>query len=219
MYPYLYPVQMAYGIPSPRRALSCVIIQPSTVEPVSLDAAKQQLRITADQTDDDNFIIGLIATGRRLVERRLGITLAAARYKATFPDPLDLLSNRHESNWWGWSDTLELPYPPLLVDTDHPIVVTAGGTTVDPTLYTVDQDTRPGRLRFGNPGTSGQIIVTFWAGAAAASSVPPQLKTAILMIVAHLWAHREAVTTDGGAVEMPMGVDMLLASEALTGLY
>jgi len=220
VYPYLYPVQMAYGVPSPRHPVSTVPITQPTIEPVSLTEAKAQLRILPDFNDDDALVMALVATGRRLVERRLGITLMATQFRATFADPLDLLSNRHESNWWGWSDTLELYYGPMLVDGTHPVVVTAGGVTLNPSTYTVDADARPGRIRLANPGNNSQMIVTYWAGQATAAAVPPTLKSAIMLMIGHLWANREAVIATGmNAVELPMGVDMLLAAESTTGLY
>lgn len=217
-YPYLYPVQMAYGIPSPRHPVSTVPVGLPVVEPVSLAEAKAQLRILPDFTDDDALVMALVATGRRLVERRLGITLLATQYRATFADPLDLLSNRHESNWWGWSDTLELPHGPLLVGGSYSVTVTAGGVTVPTSGYVVDADSRPGRIRLASPGTASAYVVTYWAGQATAAAVPPTLKTAILLLVGHLWAHREA-TVEGSVSELPYGVEMLLAAETQTGLY
>jgi uncharacterized phiE125 gp8 family phage protein len=218
VYPYLYPVQMAYGIPSPRHPISTVPVALPAVEPVSLAEAKAQLRILPDFTDDDALVMGLVATGRRIVERRLGITLMATQYRATFADPLDLLSNRHESNWWGWSDTLELANGPLLVDGSHSVSITSAGTTVDPASYVVDTETRPGRIRLSNPGNNSQLVVTYWAGQASPQTVPPTLKSAILLMVGHLWAHREAVV-EGTMSELPAGVEMLLACETQTGLY
>ena len=60
--------------------------------------------------------------------------------------------------------------------------------------------------------------MTYWAGVATTNEIPPQLRTAILLFVGHLYAHREAVSEDG-ATELPMAVDMLLASESITGAY
>jgi hypothetical protein len=220
VYPYLYPVQMAYGVPSPRHPVSTVPITQPTIEPVSLTEAKSQLRILPDFNDDDALVMALVATGRRLVERRLGITLMATQFRATFADPLDLLSNRHESNWWGWSDTLELYYGPMLVDGSHPVAVTAGGVTLSPSTYTVDADSRPGRIRLADPGNNSQIMVTYWAGQATPATVPPTLKSAILLMVGHLWVNREAVVTDSKySTDLSLGVEMLLAAESTTGLY
>jgi uncharacterized phiE125 gp8 family phage protein len=218
-YPYLYPVQMAYGVPSPRHPVSVVPVAAPALEPVSLDEAKAQLRILKDFTDDDLFVQGLVATGRRVVERRLGITLMATQFRATFADPLDLLTNRHESNWWGWSDTLELPYGPLLVDASHPVSITAGGVALASSAYTVDADSRPGRIRLASPGNNSQMIVLYWAGYSSADLVPPTIKSAILLLVGHYWLHRESVVTGTISQELDQGLNMLLAAEAITGLY
>ena len=219
VYPYLYPVQMGYGVPSPRHPVSTVRITLPTVEPVTLAEAKAQLRIMADFTDDDSHVTGLVAAARRLVEQRLGQPLMATQFRATFADPLDLLSNRHEANWWGWSDTLELPYAPLLVGNSYPIVVTSGGVTLDGAAYTVDSDSRPSRIRLASPSTNAQVVVTYWAGAATVDAVQPTIKAAIKMLVGHWWLHRESVVVGTTNSSLDQGLDMLLASETLTGLY
>ena len=204
----------------PMYPVSTVVITPPTVEPVSLGEAKAQLRILPDFADDDTMIQALVATGRRLVEQRLGIALMATQYRSMWADTLDIISNRPDENWWGWSDTLELPHPPLLVDASHSVVVTAGGVTIAPSSYTIDSDSRPSRIRLANPGSGSQLVVTFWAGAATPAAIQPTIKAAILLLVGHLWANREAVSTTGmNAVVLPFGVEMLLASEAITGAY
>jgi len=219
VYPYMYPVQMGYGVPSPRHPVSTVRITLPTVEPVTLAEAKGQLRIMSDFTDDDAHVTGLVAAARRLVEQRLGQPLMATQFRATFADPLDLLSNRHESNWWGWSDTLELPYAPLLVGGSYPIVVTSAGVTLASTAYTVDSDSRPGRIRLASPSTNAQVIVTYWAGAATIDAVQPTIKAAIKLLVGHWWLHRESTVVGTINSALNEGLDMLLASETLTGFY
>ena len=90
--------------------------------------------------------------------------------------------------------------------------------TLDPSDYTVDADSRPGRVRLASPGNNSQIVVTFWAGQATPAAIPPTIKSAILLMVGHLWNNREAVT-EGRFEELPCGVEMLLAAEAITGVY
>jgi len=60
--------------------------------------------------------------------------------------------------------------------------------------------------------------VTFWAGTAAGQPIAPQLKSAILLYVGHLYIHREAVS-DSAAVALPMAFETLLASESITGAW
>ena len=61
---------------------SVKLLTPPTVEPVSLADVKQHLRLMPDQTDDDLYIVQLVAAARRLIERRLGISLVATQYRA-----------------------------------------------------------------------------------------------------------------------------------------
>jgi hypothetical protein len=49
-------------------------------------------------------------------------------------------------------------------------------------------------------------------------AIAPQLRSAILLLVGHLYANREATTADGIG-ELPMAFEMLLASESSTGAW
>lgn len=53
----------------------------------------------------------------------------------------------------------------------------------------------------------GAVKVTFVCGY---TDIPVDLKWAILLIVGHFYEHREAVTTDLKAIELPMGVSSIL---------
>lgn len=57
----------------------------------------------------------------------------------------------------------------------------------------------------------GSVKVEFVAGKAA-SMVPESLKAAILFLVGHYYANREAVVTDATATELPLGVQSILSS-------
>lgn len=185
---------------------SIVQLSPPAVEPVTITQAKGQLGLMAEQTDDDALILRLIATGRRLVEQRLGVTLATRQFRATFVEG---------------SGEVAIPLPPLLVDADHPLAVTWGGVLLDPSLYTVDADSRPGVVRFASwPGVSTimPLVVTFWAGPAPGSRIEPGLESAVLMYVAHGYRNRESTTVDG-VRELPMGFETLLAAHSVTGAW
>ncbi len=173
-----------------------------TVEPVSLAEAKAHLRLMADQTDDDALVSALIATGRRLIEQRLGIALVAQQYRA---------------KWSAGATFLELPNPPLLTGEDYPLSVTVGGEALSASDYTLEEDARPAELEL-DERPSDEVVVTYWAGNATAAAVAPQLRSALLLIVGHLYAHREAATTEGVG-ELPMGVEVLLASESVNGSW
>jgi hypothetical protein len=63
------------------------------------------------------------------------------------------------------------------------------------------------------------MIVLYWAGYSSADLVPPTIKSAILLLVGHYWLHRESVVTGTISQELDQGLNMLLAAEAITGLY
>jgi uncharacterized phiE125 gp8 family phage protein len=187
------------------------------VEPVSLAAAKGQVGLLPEQSDDDALLLRLISTGRRLVEQRLGTTLATRQFRATFvPDC---------STGWQWNhrgrNALVVPVPPLLVDGTHPLTVTVGGVTIDPSTYSVDSDSTPAVIRFTTWPTfsdDAPLVVTFWAGPPAGGRIEPAAESVILLYVAHGFKHREGVVP-GSVNEIPMGIETLLASISITGAY
>jgi uncharacterized phiE125 gp8 family phage protein len=191
------------------RLRSLVVATHPTVEPVSLADAKAQLSLLPEQTDDDGLIVGLIAAARRLVERRMGLALAPQQLRAKYePD--------------GASPTaVELPVAPVLTGSTYHVAVDVGGVAVSSATYTVDADSKPGVIRFSTAPSvpeASVLTVTYWAGPDA--RIPPQLRAAILMIVAHLYANREAVVSTGAQpVIVPMAVETLLASESINGRY
>jgi uncharacterized phiE125 gp8 family phage protein len=193
-----------------------VVTTQPTVEPVSLTDAKAQLSLLPEQTDDDSLIVGLIAASRRLVERRLGLSMAPQQIRA-----------RYELDNDGWRragvgngpTVLELPIAPVLTGNTYPVAVDVDGVAVSSSTYSVDSDSLPGFLRFSSAPTvldTSTLTVSYWAG--PTGRIPPQLRAAILLYVGHLYAHREAVSTDRADV-VPMAFETLLASESVTGRW
>jgi uncharacterized phiE125 gp8 family phage protein len=180
---------------------SVVVVTQPTVEPVTLSEARLHLRLSADQTDDDRLIASLISTGRALVEKRLGVSLVKRRLRATYS---------------GEGNVLELPSPPLLLDVDHELEITADGVAVSEAAYEVDSDSRPATVTLSTPQNL-PMVVTFWAGG---QPLAPQLRSAILLYVGHLYSNRELVVTDGSQpAELPFAFETLLASESVTGVW
>lgn len=176
---------------------SVKLLTPPTVEPVSLSEAKHHLRLMDDQTDDDLYLVAQIQAARRLIERRLGIALVASQYR---------------SKWDAGAVVLPL-VGPVLVDEDYPISVTVGGEALDETDYELDADTSEIEL---DQAAGGDVAVTYWAGVLPGQPIAPQLRAAILLYVGHLYANREAASTDAPS-EVPMAFETLLASESVTG--
>ena len=198
------------------------------VEPVSLAAAKGQVGLLPEQGDDDALLLRLISTGRRLVEQRLGVTLATRQFRATF-EPANL-GHCHGHDHYHQDYTyyqgsrglgLRIPAPPLLVDGTHPLTITVAGVTVNANTYTVDSDSTPAVIRFSTWPTFDEdnpLVVTYWAGPALGGRIEPAAETVILLYLAHGFKNREGVIP-GSATPLPMGIETLLASISVTGAY
>ena len=198
------------------------------VEPVSLAAAKGQVGLLPEQSDDDALLLRLISTGRRLVEQRLGTTLAARQFRATFVVDLDNHGQHHSYHHglyhehYHSQNKLRIPLPPLLVDATHPLAITVGGVTINPSTYSIDSDSTPAVIRFTAWPTfddDAPLVVTFWAGPPAGGRIEPAAESVILLYVAHGFRNREGVVTGTIANELPMGIETLLASISITGAY
>lgn len=184
-------------------------------EPITLADMKEFIRV--DTTAEDTTITALISAAREHVERFTRRTLIYTAWRLTldgFPDgDLELprspaisaasgtvsgvsYATPRVRYWDGDGDqvtmTVDTDYE-LLLDDNPPRVVRLAGATWPLTLA----------------GQRGAVEVDFVAGfGAAASSVPPMLRQAVRMIVAHWHEHREAVGQFGG--EVPLAVDSIL---------
>lgn len=178
------------------------VLQWPQVEPVSLTEARQQVGMMPDQTDFDAFLLRALATARRLIEARLGATLVATQYRAT---------------WSAAPAVLDLPNPPLLYGMGWPLEVEADGVAVDPATYEVDSDAKPATVTF-DQAPSGKVVATYWAGAAPDSIIEPTIRSAILMYVSHAFENR-GILADGPSAELPQGFETLLAASSWNGGY
>jgi hypothetical protein len=178
------------------------IIESPVVEPVSLREARQQVGMMDDQTEFDLLLLRAIATGRRLIEKRLGATLVATQYRVS---------------WATAPAVLDLPNPPLLVDATHPLEVTVDGVAVSSQDYEVDSYAMPGTVNFDSQPT-GKVVATYWAGVAPGTEIEPTIKSALLMYVSHAFENR-GILADGSSSELPQGFETLLAASSWNGGY
>lgn len=171
-------------------------------EPVTLTEAKDQVGLLAAQTEFDSLLSGAIAAGRRVIEQRLGISLAATEYRA---------------KWDAGAVVLHLPAPPVLVDAEHPLSITVGGVALSASDYELEADAMPAEIEL-DTRAADQVVVTYWGGVADAADIDPALRAALLMFVEHQFNHR-GVMTESGFSELPQGFEMLLAASSVTGGY
>jgi hypothetical protein len=199
------------------------VIAPPAVEPISLDEARQHLRL--DSMHDDDLVTQLVTSARSMVEMHLGRVLITQTLLWTMsqdppsgalpllPMPLlvlpVILSAPQIMN-----KPLELPRCP--VQSVSGVTHTSMDGTVEtlaPTDYTVDLALDPARLRLHwatVPRYMQHIQVTFVAGyGPAGSDVPAPILAAIKLWLAFLYEQRGDSSDAAG--NPPRAIEWLLA--------
>lgn len=186
--------------------MKSVLVAPPIDEVFSLEEIKAHLRVDHDAEDD---LIGIYqAAARRYIEDRCWIAL--------MPQTWDVFLDR-----WPWGRSLELPKPPLMSVAYVKYIDASGNEETWPEVsYSIDAGL-PGRIVL-NPGQSwpsvelhpvNPIAIRIDVGFADAASVPEALRQALLLLVGHFYANREAAVVVAGmvAIQTPLAVDSLLA--------
>jgi len=185
------------------------LITGPTIEPVTLDDAKNHLRI--DTTDEHTYIMDLVASARRLIELHSGRRFITQTW--------ELALDKFPSG-----NAIALPYPPLqsvtsvtYYDTDD------SDATFSSDDYYVDTYAEPGALalNYGEswPNTTlrptNGIIVKYIVGYGdAETDVPEMYKQAIKILAAELYERREA-TDFRQFYELPWSVRQLIGYERI----
>lgn len=167
----------------------------SVPEPVTLEEAKAHCRV--DYDDEDALIASYIAVAREHCEVVTRLTLAPATWEAR----LDAFP----------AGPIALPYPPLL-DVESVRYVDEGGVEVEvPAVdYTVDTLTMPGTVAPVDRWPDGRDVRIRYRAGYEDGKIPYAARQAILLLVGHWHAHREAVVTGTIVTEVPLAVDRLL---------
>ena len=184
--------------------MGLALVTAATHEPLSLIEVKTHLRI--DHGDEDTLLDSLIATARQYCETVTGRQFVSATWDQTFP---------------RFEDELLLVRPPLSSVTSVKYYDADGvEQTADSSLYDVVTNVEPGRVRLAYdqswPTTRAQeepVTVRFVAGYGTADSVPQSLKSAMKLLVGHLYEHRETVALlERGQIlaEVPLAFNSLM---------
>jgi len=174
-----------------------------SVEPATLAEAKRHANVVA--SDDDDFITSLIIAAREQVESDTSRALITQTWRLKL----------HEF----FADKFELPRPPLQsVSSIKYLDLDEAEQTLGATNYDVDTDREPGVIWRDEDATwptisdeVNAVTITFVAGYGdAASDVPARAKHAILLLVAHWYRSREAVTIGTISKEIELAYQRLV---------
>jgi uncharacterized phiE125 gp8 family phage protein len=183
-----------------------------TVEPLSLADLKIQLRVESTVTDEDFLISALIESARGWAETQQHRALITQTWDMT----LDGFPSCRE---------LEIPKPPLQSITSITYTDTDGDSqTWASSNYIVDASRHPGRVALAYdkswPSTRNiinAVTVRFIAGYGNPNDVPSETRSAMRLLIGHLFENRESVVLDPGMVltEVPLSARYLIGVHAL----
>ena len=166
---------------------SWTLVTPPTEEPVTLAEIKDHLRVSG--TAEDSLLTLYAQMAREAVEEET--------WRALMPQTWTLYLAG-----WPADGIIELPRPPLDSVTSIKYTDEDGvEATLAASNYRVDTAREPGRVVLAPNGewpsdvldSVNGVAVTFVAGYADASAVPPMAKAAILLQIGEIYANREAV--------------------------
>jgi len=187
-----------------------VLVAAPSAAPVSLDDVKRHIRDCFD--DDDQLLQGLIDGAVSHFDGYAGILGRA------------LVTQTWRQDFAAFSHCMRLPLGPL---SGVPVITyfDADGIsrTVPDTIYSAHTDARGPfiALRSGQswPATASRLdaVSVEFACGEAADKVPPAIKVALMLLVAH-WYRNPEVVGDGGNVELPFAVSALITPRRRVGV-
>ncbi|HEY4124732.1 MAG TPA: head-tail connector protein, partial [Rhizomicrobium sp.] len=162
---------------------------PPAIEPVTLEEARAHLKV--DTADDDTLITALIAAARARAEWHTGRAFITQSWVLWL-------------DCWPERNCVEIPLPPSQAVTNlTTYALDDTAAVLDANLYQVDTASTPARITLKSPAIAAStralnaIAIAFNTGYGdAASDVPQAIRTAILEIIADLYANRGDTSLD-----------------------
>lgn len=192
--------------------MALVVVTQPTIEPVSIDTVKEELRL--EISDDDDYIARKIETARVLTETYLRRALITQTLRYT-------VDGWPQGNYLrGFPQTFYLPRPKL--QSVSSVTYTDGeGTvqTVPASDYIVDTDNEPGRVCTAfdkvwpfNRHQINSVKVTYVAGYGDnEADVPAGIREIICLMAAYFYEQRTLIT------EIPEAYKILLSPYRVPG--
>lgn len=179
------------------------VVTPPACEPISLQEAKDHLRV--DSTADDALIEALISAARQSIDGPLG-TLGRC-----------LITQTLELTLPEFPTEIVLPCPPLIAVTSVEYR-TGGSPEYDPlTSYQVSRS-EPARIKPASSeswptaveDTYDAVKVTYTAGYGAhPGAIPAPIRAALLIMVGEMYEHREVSMVGLSVQQMPTLTNLL----------
>ena len=183
--------------------MTIALITKPAVEPVTLAGAKSHLRV--DNTDEDVIVSELIVAARQYLEQICGLRLITQSW-------------RQYEDWWPSSHILNLDLRPVKSVQAITIYDADGAPSVILSAdYQVDIVSQTARIHMPGGVSTSQVMngieVDFTVGFGDTGvDVPDTLKRAILLLVAHWYEFRGAISPQEQPVSIPSGFESLIAS-------
>lgn len=174
---------------------------------LDLATAKAHLRIEADETDEDPLIEAYLAASIDQVEQAIGLNLSERAVRGTAPgfDPAGVRLFR------GPVQSIEgVEYDA----SDGTVAQLEDYRLIEGSALLLPAFSASWPATMDGPGT---VRVDYIAGYPE-GELPAGLKQAVLMLMAHYFANREAAVTGTIATTIPIGVEMLLGPYRPIGL-
>lgn len=189
--------------------ISYQTVTPAASNPLTTEEAVAHLNALG--VGDDTYIASLNVAATAWAEEYTGRAFINRTYKA-FLDAWPVDTRGYQLT------TLDIPKPPLVSVTHVKTYDDADAvTTFSSASYFVDTNSLKGRLALRTTAawpnvarTANGIEIQWVAGYGAAADVPQPIKQAILLLVGHWYANREAVKVGETVTDIPMGVEALL---------
>lgn len=173
-----------------------------TQPPVDLETVRKHLRVFGDE--ENALILDYVHAATKWIENVTWRQLITATYVLRMK---------------SFPSVITVPKSPLIAVSSITYTDLDGASqTVSSSDYTVDAYSTPGKIVLAynaywptNRGHTNDIAVTYTAGYGSAyTSVPADLRSAVLMLTTHLWMNRSATSMEE-IHNVPKAVDHLIA--------
>lgn len=190
-----------------------ITVQP-TQEPITLDEAKNYLRV--DNDDENDLISDLIVSVREKMESLLWRPLLTQSWKLIFDSSELAYGGWYWQNYFYPNQIIQVNKCPIqAIDSIQYLDTNGVQQTLAPSNYIVDLLSEPARIQIINmPNIENNAMNAFWvnftAGYTDASLIPRKIKNAMYMLLGHVYEHRETVTVGVTNTKLEMSVEYLI---------